>query len=99
MVRAIRTGSWDGHRRRAGAVFPVRESADEKWFEYVGPAPTDAEIPGQLMTAQGAPAKTFVGVMKEMGNGENAPKVTASQPATLAAAGAMLPSSEGSDLV
>lgn len=38
LVRAKRNGFWDGHRRRAGAVFPVADDAQESWFEDVGPA-------------------------------------------------------------
>ncbi len=86
MVRAKRTGSWDGHRRRAGAVFAVAASAEADWFTYEGPAPADAALPVQLTSAAPPPQKGFVEVMQQMGNGEQAPP-----PQTLAEAGAAEP--------
>jgi hypothetical protein len=70
LVRALRKGSWDGHRRRAGAEFVVAESAKESWFEDVGPAPEGVELPTQLPGPQSAPRKGFVQLMQELGPGE-----------------------------
>lgn len=81
IVRAKRTGFWDGNRRRAGAVFPVADDAKESWFEDVGPAPDGTKLPTQLQTAQAPPPKGFVQVMQEL-----AEKRAAEQPATLAEA-------------
>ena len=66
MVRAKRGGFWDGHRRRAGAVFPVADDAKESWFETVGPADPDVTLPAQLQTAQAPPPRGFVQVMDEL---------------------------------
>lgn len=77
-VRAKRTGFWDGHRRRAGAVFPVSDRANEPWFDEIGPAPAGVELPTQLQGAQAPPSKGFVQLMKELGE-----KKAAEQPKTL----------------
>jgi hypothetical protein len=66
-VRAVRTGSYDGHRRRVGAQFYVAADAKENWFVDVGPAPADAELPNQLPTAQAPRGKSFVEIMQQLG--------------------------------
>ncbi|MFO7306755.1 MAG: hypothetical protein C0P74_014690 [Gammaproteobacteria bacterium] len=66
LVRAKRNGFWDGHRRRAGAVFPVADDAQESWFEDVGPAPAGTELPVQIKNAQAPTPKGFVQVMQEI---------------------------------
>lgn len=83
LVRAKRNGFWDGHRRRAGAVFPVADNAQESWFEDVGPAPAGTELPVQIKNAQAPTPKGFVQVMQEIA----APKVPEPQvPMTFAEA-------------
>lgn len=67
LVRAKRTGSYDGHRRRAGSEFPVRADARECWFEDVGPAPEDAELPSQIQNVQAPKRKSFTEVMAQQG--------------------------------
>lgn len=74
IVRAKKTGFWDGHRRRAGAEFPVADGARESWFEDTGKKADDAELPAQLRTAQAPAPKGFVQVMSELG------KASAAQP-------------------
>jgi hypothetical protein len=68
VVRAKRMGSWDGHRRRAGAEFVVAADASESWFEEVGPAPEGAELPVQITNAQAPVGKSFIDVMKQLGD-------------------------------
>lgn len=89
-VRALRTGSYDGHRRRAGVVFCVREGATESWFEDVGPAPADASLPVQLEGAQAPRGKTFIDVMKQLGQPQAPAPVTPVEQ-TLREAAATLP--------
>ena len=85
LVRAKRTGSYHGHRRRTGSVFVVPADAKEVWFEDAGPAPEGAELPSQLQTAQAPIRKTFIGVMKELGRQDLEVKpVVAPEPQTLA---------------
>lgn len=83
MVRAKRNGSWDGHRRRAGVVFPVKEGVKESWFEDVGPAPEDVELPPESPAISSPTPKGFIDIMKEQANTERAPDP---QPSTLAEA-------------
>lgn len=66
-VEAVRTGSYDGHRRRAGARFFVDASAKEDWFIDIGPAPEGAELPGQLQNAQAPRGKSFIDLMRQLG--------------------------------
>lgn len=35
LAKALQTGFYDGKRRRAGEVFPVKEGAAGSWFEVV----------------------------------------------------------------
>lgn len=82
LVRAKRTGFWDGQRRRAGAEFPVADKAKASWFEDIGPAPAGTLLPAQLQNAQAPAPRGFVQVMKELGE-----KTVAEQPvSTLAQA-------------
>lgn len=70
LVRAKRTGSSYGHRRRAGSTFVVPAEgpgSSEIWFEDVGPAPEGSELPVQITNAQAPQRKTFIGVMKDLG--------------------------------
>ena len=85
MVRALRAGSYDGHRRRIGAVFPVRVDAQEAWFEEAGPASADVEFPTQLAGAQALAGKSFIDVMRELGKPQ-APAPVTPKPITLAEA-------------
>jgi len=91
-VRALRQGSYDGHRRRQGVVFVVRADAKEAWFEDVGPAPADAEIPAQLPSAQAPRGKSFIDVMKSLGEPQVPAPVTPVEQ-TLQQAAATLPAS------
>lgn len=70
LVRAKRQGTYDGHRRRTGATFVVRATANESWFEDAGPAPEGSELPPQLQNAQAPRGKSFTQVMKELGESE-----------------------------
>lgn len=100
MVRATRTGSWDGHRHRAGAVFPVRADVkDECWFVTVGPAPDDVELPPQLTGPQAPPQKTFTQIMHELGPGEPRIEGVGAAPKTLAEAGNASPQADTADLL
>ena len=87
MVRALRQGSYDGFRRRAGAIFPVAADADEKWFEDIGPAPEGTEIAPQLQNAQAPAGRSFIDTMKRLGAGA-VPSAEAPKEMTLAEAGA-----------
>ena len=89
LVRALRSGSYDGHRRRVGAEFVVAADAKEGWFVDIGPAPQDAELPVQLLTGQSPRGKSFVEVMEQLGKPQ-APQV-APQEQTLAEAASALP--------
>lgn len=89
MVRAKRTGFWDGHRRRAGAVFPVIATAKEDWFEDVGPAPEGTELPKQIVNVQAHAQKGFIELMKQQGNSE--PSASPPVPQTLAEAQVQAP--------
>lgn len=85
LVRAKRTGSSYGHRRRAGSTFVVPADAKECWFEDVGPAPEGAELPAQITNAQAPQRKTFVGIMKELGRQDiEAKPPVVEEPQTLA---------------
>lgn len=66
MVRALRDGTYDGHRRRKGAEFPVAAGAQESWFMEIGPAPEGATLPTQITNAQAPSAKSFVEVMQQL---------------------------------
>lgn len=89
VVRAKRAGSYDGHRRRAGSEFLVDASANENWFEDVGPAPEGAELEGQIQNAQARPGRSFVQVMQELATAKPAStKVGDEKPRTLAEAAA-----------
>lgn len=66
LVRALRTGFWEGHRRRAGAEFTVDAEADEAWFVKVGAAPAGDQAPTQLRDARGPQRRTFVGAMEQI---------------------------------
>ena len=35
LAKALQTGFYDGQRRRAGEVFPVKDGATGSWFEIV----------------------------------------------------------------
>lgn len=63
LVRAIKTGFWEGHRRRKGAEFTVPASAKEAWFVEIGPAPAGDEPAAQLKDARGPQKRTFLGAM------------------------------------
>lgn len=65
-VKALRAGTYDGHRRREGAEFVVDAAAKESWFVDVGPAPEGAELPPQIANAQAPAAKSFIDVMQQL---------------------------------
>lgn len=67
LVRAVRTGFWEGHRRRKGAEFTVDANAKEVWFVDVGAAPAGDKAPAQLTDARGPQRRTFVGAMEQIG--------------------------------
>lgn len=67
LVRALRTGFWEGHRRRKGAEFTVDADAKEVWFVDIGSAPEGDKAPAQLTDARGPQRKTFVGIMEQLG--------------------------------
>jgi hypothetical protein len=96
-VKAIRQGSYDGHRRRVGAEFVVLAEANESWFVDVGPAPADAELPSQLQNAQATTqrGRSFVEVMKSLGEPAKLPEGPQEQ--TLAEAASALPNLPAAD--
>lgn len=79
-VRALRTGFWEGHRRRTGAEFTVDAKASEKWFVEIGAASADDAPPPQLQDARSAPKKTFVGAMDSIAKAESAKAAVLSKP-------------------
>jgi len=97
-VRALRAGSYDGHRRRVGATFYVRADVKEGWFEDVGPAPADAELSPQRHDGQVSPGKSFIDVMNELGK-PRPPAPVSPTPITLAEAQAGAPLDANEDLV
>lgn len=83
-VRAKANGSWDGHRRRPGAMFQVPADAKERWFEDVE---TPAEPPPEAADLAAKP-RSFVNVMKAISDAkETGAPPPADVPQTLAQAG------------
>lgn len=101
-VRALRTGFYEGHRRREGALFTVPADAHENWFVAVGPAAEDDAAPEQLMQVRAAPPATFVGTMDKLAKERSAREQELSKPLSEIAAPAgaddVLPSADGADL-
>jgi len=98
LVRATRNGSYDGHRRRRGAEFPVAADANEAWFVDIGPAPEDTELPSNGSNGQAPKRKSFIDVMNELGT-PKAPVDPTPQPMTLSEAKDGLPVQPSEDSI
>lgn len=79
-VRALKTGFYEGHRRREGAIFTVPAGAKEDWFVEIGPAAEDDTAPAQLLEVRSPPPTTFVGVMDRIAQQERAKEQELSKP-------------------
>lgn len=57
LAKALQTGFYDGQRRRAGEVFPVKDGATASWFEIVVSEVAKPEVKkGKKAKAEPAPA-------------------------------------------